>query len=156
MKYFLLITLCLCFCNGFSQKNTSSLKKLDSLLQKKEPLTTLGKGTKFPVFRGCQKIKDPTEAKTCTIKKIKNYIKLSYDLDIADRALPLEKKTQFEVSFVVNKKGKVEKVNAKANHRAIAIEAIKTAKRLPKFKSPGKVNGVEADTPMTMTMTIYF
>jgi len=110
----------------------------------------------YPVFRGCDKEMSNDELKKCSEKKIKNFIKMSFDLGIADAVMPLEKSTQFQLDFIINKKGKVEHVNAKANHRAIAIEAIKVAKRIPKFKKPGTKNGKPIDTPFSLLMTIYF
>ncbi|WP_282043704.1 hypothetical protein [Winogradskyella flava] len=110
----------------------------------------------YPVYRGCDKDMTNEELKRCSKKKIMNFIKMSFDTGIADVALPLEKSTQFRLDFIINKKGKVEQVNAKANHRAIAIEAIRVTKRLPKFKKPGTKNGEAVDTPFSMLMTIYF
>lgn len=110
----------------------------------------------YPVYRGCEEDLSNEELKKCSIQKIKNFIKLSFDMDIADRALPLEKNTKFQLDFIINKKGKVVQVNAKANHRAIAIEAIKVAKRIPKFKHPGTKDGEAVDTPFSLLMTIYF
>jgi len=110
----------------------------------------------YPVFRGCDKKLTKEEIKKCTVKKIKNFIKLSFNYEIADRSMPLEKSTKFQVDFIINKEGEVEHVNAKANHRAIAIEAIRTAKRLPKFKAPGTIDGKAIDTPFSLLMTIYF
>lgn len=110
----------------------------------------------YPIFRGCDKDLSNEELKKCSKEKITNFIKMSYDLDIAEAALPLDKSTQFQLNFIINKNGKVEQVNAKANHRAIAIEAIKVAKRLPKFKKPGTKNGKAVDIPFSLLMTIYF
>lgn len=81
---------------------------------------------------------------------------MSFDTGIANVALPQDKTTQFQLDFIINKKGKIEQVNAKANHRVIAIEAIKTAKRLPKFKKPGLRDGKAVETPFSLLMTIYF
>ena len=110
----------------------------------------------YPIFRGCDKDMTNVELKKCSKGKIMDFIKMSFDLGIADVALPLEKSTQFQLDFIINTKGKVEQVNAKANHRAIAIEAIKAAKRLPKFKKPGTKDGKAVHTPFSLLMTIYF
>jgi len=112
--------------------------------------------TKFPVFRGCDRESSNEELEACSKRKIMNFIKLSYDIELASRALPTEKSTQFLLEFTITKKGKIENVNAKANHRAIAIEAIRVAKRLPKFKEPGIWEGVAVDTPYKLLMTLYF
>ncbi len=110
----------------------------------------------YPIFRGCEEKLSNEELKKCSKRKIMNFIKMSFDLAIADVALPQEKSTQFRLDFIINKKGKVEHVNAKANHRAIAIEAIRVTKRLPKFKKPGTKNGKPVNTPFSLLMTIYF
>jgi ribosome-associated translation inhibitor RaiA len=126
---------------------------LTAVVDNKSDINT---NTTYPIYRGCDKSSSNEELKKCSVEKIKNFIKMSFDTGIADVALPLEKSTQFQLDFVINKKGKIEQVNAKANHRAIAIEAIKVAKRLPKFKKPGTVNGEAVDTPFSLLMTIYF
>jgi hypothetical protein len=112
--------------------------------------------TKYPVYRGCDKESSNTALEACSKEKIMNFIKMSFDIQMASRALPLDQSTQFLLEFTINKKGKIENVNAKANHKAIAIEAIKVAKRLPKFKEPGIWEGVPIDTPFSLLMTLYF
>jgi hypothetical protein len=112
--------------------------------------------TKYPIFRGCDKTSSNAELEACSKRKIMNFIKMSFDIEMASRALPLEQSTQFLLEFTINKKGKIEAVNAKANHKAIAIEAIKVAKRLPKFKEPGFLEGVAVETPFSLLMTLYF
>lgn len=112
--------------------------------------------TKYPVYRGCDKTSSNEELEACSKRKITNFIKMSFDIELASRALPTEKSTQFLLEFTINKKGKIENVNAKANHKAIAIEAIKVAKRLPKFKEPGYWEGVAVETPYSLLMTLYF
>ena len=112
--------------------------------------------TKYPVYRGCNRKSTNAELEACSKRKIMNFIKMSFDIEMASRALPLEQSTQFLLEFTINKKGKIENVNAKANHKAIAIEAIKVAKRLPKFKEPGIWEGVAVDTPFSLLMTLYF
>lgn len=114
------------------------------------------KNTHYPVYRGCDKQATNAELKKCSIEKIKDFIKLSFDYQMAERVFSTEQSTQFQVDFIINKKGKVEQVNAKANHRAIAIEAIRIAKRLPKFKMAGTKNGKPVDTPFSLLMTVYF
>lgn len=110
----------------------------------------------FPTYKGCEKELTDLGIKECSIKRIKDLIKLSFDYDIADRALPQEKSTQFQVDFVVDKNGEIKDVNAKANHKAIAIEAIRATKELTKFKVSGMRNGEPIDFPISLTMTIYF
>lgn len=112
--------------------------------------------TKYPIFRGCDKESTNAALEECSKLKIMNFIKMSFDIEMASRALPTERSTQLLVEFTINKKGKIENVNAKANHRAIAIEAIKVTKRLPKFKAPGISKGIAVDTPFSLLMTLYF
>lgn len=111
---------------------------------------------KFPVFRGCDKTSNNEELKKCSQEKIMNFIKLKFDYEMADRLFPLEQSTKFQLDFIINKKGKVEQINAKANHKAIAIHVIKIAKQLPKFKQPGTLDGEAVDVPFGVLMTVYF
>ena len=135
MKILFFWATCLCYFIGFGQTDTTE---------------------RFPVYRGCDRNLSNEELKKCSTDKIKDFLKGSFDYQMANQVFLTEESTQFQLDFVINKKGKVEQVNAKANHRAIAIEAIRLAKRLPKFKSPGLKNGKPVDVPVSLLMTIYF
>ncbi|MEY8847968.1 energy transducer TonB [Psychroserpens sp. XS_ASV72] len=111
--------------------------------------------TRYPIFRGCSEKLSNEELEECSRRKIMNFIKMSFDIEMANVVMPKARTTQFLLEFTINKKGKIENINAKANHKAIAIEAIKIAKRLPKFKEPGIWEGVAVDTPFSLLMTIY-
>jgi hypothetical protein len=110
----------------------------------------------FPVYKSCNENLGYEDQKNCTIKKIMNFIKLSFDIELADKLFPQDNSTQFKVDFIVNKKGKAEQVTAKAHKREIAVEAIRIVKRLPKFKKPGYLNGKPVNVPFSILMTIYF
>lgn len=110
----------------------------------------------FPVFRGCREDLGNDLLKECTTEKIVNFIKVSFDTELASNLFPQKQSTKFKVEFVVNKKGKVEQVNAKANHREIAAEAIRVLKRIPKFKKPGYINEIAVDTPFSIMIIVYF
>ena len=112
--------------------------------------------TRYPIYRGCDKEPTNSELEACSKRKITNFIKMSFDIEMASRALPTARSTQFLLEFTISKNGKIKNINAKANHRAIAIEAINVAKRLPKFKSPGIWEGVAVDTPYKLLMTLDF
>ncbi len=110
----------------------------------------------YPTYRGCENSVSPEDLKNCTIEKIMDYVKVSINYELADKLFPLNKSTQFEVSFVINKKGKAENVSAKAHKREMAAEAIRVLKRMPKMKIPGAINGKPTNVPVKFLMTIYF
>lgn len=114
------------------------------------------KNDKFPVYRSCDETLSYEALKECTTNKIKDFIKLSVNYELADKLFPLDISTQFLVSFTINKKGKAEHITAKAHKKEMAAEAINVLKRMPKFKSPGYKNGNPIDTKMDILMTIYF
>ena len=110
----------------------------------------------FPVYRSCNETLSYNALKECTTNKIKDYIKVSIDYEMVDKLFPLDKSTQFMVSFNINKNGKAEKITAKAHKKEMAVEAINILKRMPKFKKPGYKNGKPIETKMQFLMTIYF
>lgn len=125
------------FCNSlFSQENNANRQ--------------------FPVYRGCDQALSYNAQKECTTQKIMDYIKVSINYELADKLFPLDKTTQFLVSFSINKKGKLENITSKAHKREMAAEAINVLKRMPKLKSPGFENGEPVKTDMEILMTIYF
>ena len=111
---------------------------------------------RFPRYKGCSNDLTNTELKKCSIKKIQDFLKVSFDYEMADRVFQTKESTKFQLEFMVNKKGRVEHINVKAMHKAIAIEVIKLAKRLPKFKSPGTINGIPVKVPIKFEMTVFF
>ena len=110
----------------------------------------------YPIYRGCDKDLSFEETKKCTTEKIIDYIKVSFNYELADKAFPTAKKTQFQVEFIINEKGKTEDINVKAHHKVIAIDVIQLIKRMPKFKTVGTTNGQPVKTPFSVLMTVYF
>jgi len=145
MKNFILLAIC-CFSSFIIAQNP----------EKKNIRNNIVPTENFPVFRNCKENLGDDYLKKCTTEKIINFIKVSFDTELASKLLPQKQSTKFKVEFVVNKKGKVEQVSAKANHREIAAEAIRVLKRLPKFKKPGYSNGIAIDTPFNIIMTVHF
>lgn len=111
---------------------------------------------RFPIYRGCNENLDNESLKKCTSDKIRNFLKMSFDFELADKLFPQNKSTSFKVNFIIDKNGKVEKITAQANKREIAVEAINVMKHLPKFKKPGYLRGKPISTPFNVMMTIYF
>ena len=95
----------------------------------------------FPVFRGCDESLNYEAQKACTSEKVSDYVKLSFNYELADKLFPTENSTQFQLDFIINEKGVAEQINVKANKREVAIDVINVVKRMPKFKKPGTVNG---------------
>lgn len=122
---------------------------------KRRPIN-LNQPENFPVFRNCKESLGQDYLIDCTTEKIINFIKVSFDTELASNLFPDKQSTRFKVEFVVNKKGKVEQVSAKANHREIAAEAIRVLKRIPKFKKPGYTNDKPVDTPFSIMITVHF
>lgn len=112
--------------------------------------------TKFAVYRGCNENLNYEALKECTTNKVKDFLKVSIDYELADKLFPTDKTTQFLVSFTINKKGKAEKITAKAHKIEMAAEVINVLKRMPKFKATGYANGKPVDTKMEFLMTIHF
>jgi hypothetical protein len=110
----------------------------------------------FPVFRGCDESLSYEAQKACTSEKVSDYVKLSFNYELADKLFPTENSTKFQLDFVINEKGVAEQINVKANKREVAVDVINVVKRMPKFKKPGTVNGKPSKTPVSILMTIYF
>lgn len=126
--------------------------KKDKKTYKKEAVNT---PDNFPVYKGCNENLDNENLKKCTTKKIINFLKLSFNMDLADKLFPQDKSTQFKVDFIINKKGRIENINVQAHKREIAVEAISVLKRLPKLKKPGFSNGKPVNTSFSILMTLY-
>ncbi len=112
---------------------------------------------KYPQHRGCNENLNSEELQKCTTDKIIDFIKVSINDELVYKIFPQGKSTQFQVEFIINKKGKVEHITAKAHKKGMAAEAIRVLKRLPKFKNPGYNSKNEPiDVPFKILMTYYF
>jgi len=148
MKYtFLVITLLFGLILS-AQEKAVTLQELDSINNQKK------KDKTYPVFRGCEKDASFEETKKCTTEKIIDYIKVSFDYELADKVFPTDLTTKFLVEFTINEKGKTEQINVKAHHKAIAIDVIQLIKRMPKFKVPGTNDGKPVSTKFSALMTV--
>ncbi|WP_178985865.1 energy transducer TonB [Winogradskyella helgolandensis] len=108
----------------------------------------------YPVYRGCNQELSFKDTKQCTSDKIIDYLKVSFNYELADKVFPTELTTQFHVEFTINKKGRTEQINVKAHHKAIAVDVIQLIKRMPKFKAPGTSNGEPIEVRYSALMTI--
>ncbi|WP_458627728.1 energy transducer TonB [Winogradskyella sp. PC D3.3] len=113
-----------------------------------------GENSTYPVFRGCNQELSFEETKKCTSDKIIDYIKVSFNYELADKVFPTDLTTKFYVEFTINEKGKTKDINVKAHHKAIAVDVIQLIKRMPKFKAPGTIDGKPIDTRFNALMTV--
>lgn len=154
---FALLT-CFLICNqgnSFNQDKLDAISTTKSLLCKGTNGIVKFKEKTYPVYRGCDKDLSFEETKKCTTEKIINYIKVSFNYELADKAFPTAKETQFQVDFIINEKGRTEEINVKAHHKAVAVDVIQLIKRMPKFKTVGTSNGEPVKTPFSALMTVY-
>ncbi|GGG33255.1 hypothetical protein [Bizionia arctica] len=110
---------------------------------------------KPPIHRGCDEIFNYQLLADCATDKVKDYLIVSIDYELADKLFPLDKTTQFKVSFNINKKGKADNITVQAHKKEMAVEVINVLKRMPKFKEPGYKNGKPIDTKMSFLVTIH-
>lgn len=122
----------------------------------KKNLSSVSQPDIYPTHKRCKDTSSPDVIKECTTNKIIDFIRVSFDTEMASKLFPQDQSTSFKVEFIINKKGKIENINAKAYKKEIAIEAIRVLKLLPKLKTPGFKNGKPIDTPFSFIMTVHF
>lgn len=111
---------------------------------------------KIPLYNGCNENLGYELLKQCTIEKIMDFVKLNIDMEAAGKLFPLDKSTQFQANFVIDKKGVIKDIKVKAHKRELAALAIRTLKRLPKMKLPKAGKEKLSDAPFEFLMTLYF
>lgn len=110
----------------------------------------------FPIHKRCDETLAFNSQKECSTKKIVDFIKLGINMELANKLFPQDKNTKIKLDFIIDKKGKIKNITAKAHHIEMAKEAINVAKRLPKLKAPGYKNGKPVNVPFSILMTINF
>ncbi|MFD0963633.1 energy transducer TonB [Pseudofulvibacter geojedonensis] len=87
----------------------------------------------LPLFPGCEKFSDKKKQMECFSKKIAKHINKKFDSEVAAEN-GITGKQRINVAFVINDKGEVVDVQARAAHPALQKEAIKAVNSLPKMK----------------------
>lgn len=108
-----------------------------------------------PIYSGCNEDLGYELLKKCTTERIMDFLKVSIDMEAVDKMFPMEKSTQFQANFVIDKKGAIKDIKVKAHKREMAVLAIMTLKRLPKLKLPKSGKEKVSDTSFEFLMTLY-
>ena len=105
-----------------------------------------------PVFPGCESLRENDERKKCMSSKISNFVNREFNTALgAD--LGLTGTNLVVVMFVVNEKGLVEKIQTRAPHPELELEARRVIGKLPEMK-PGRQQG--KPVPVSYTIPIRF
>jgi len=86
-----------------------------------------------PVYPGCEKFYIKTKQIECMSQEIKKHVIKNFDTDIAIE-YGIEGRLKTLVTFIINTKGEVVGVKARAPHPELQKEVIKVIRSLPKMK----------------------
>ena len=106
-----------------------------------------------PTFPGCKG--SAREKKDCFSKNIKKFLYKKFDAGVIDNIDLNSGKKRINVSFIVDRFGRVTHVRARAPHEDLEKEAIRVVKKLPKMlaaKQNGKPIGVSFSVPITVVV----
>ncbi len=93
-----------------------------------------------PVFPGCEKYEGNKEKlKKCMSRKIEKFVKRNFNKDIASD-IGATGVVRVMVVFIVDKNGKISKIQAMSPYQELKDEAVRVIRSLPKMK-PGKQRG---------------
>lgn len=104
-----------------------------------------------PIFPGCENLSKEA-SKECFKKQISRFVNKKFDTDLASE-LGLNGKQRIFVQFVIDKKGNVVDIKARAPHKRLEKEASQIIEKLPKMK-PG-MQRTKA-VPVKYTLPIMF
>ncbi len=105
-----------------------------------------------PVFPGCEGLKDNDERKSCMSSEISRFVNKEFDTGLGSE-LGLTGTNLVIVIFVVNQEGRVEQIQTRAPHPALAKEAERVIKKLPVMQ-PGLQRG--KPVPVSYSIPIRF
>jgi len=87
----------------------------------------------IPVYPGCEKFSEKKKLIECMSKNITKHVIKEFNTDIAIE-YGIEGRQKTLVTFVINTKGEVVNVKARAPHPELQKEVIKAVSSLPKMK----------------------
>ncbi|MCM4155319.1 energy transducer TonB [Gramella sp. AN32] len=105
-----------------------------------------------PIYPGCDDLDDNKERKSCMNSRLGQFINKNFDTSLGEK-LGLEGITTVYCSFVVNKYGKLEKIQVRAPHPELQKEAERVINLIPDMK-PGKQRG--KPVPVSYSIPIRF
>lgn len=138
----------------------------DSISKKIEKLPEL---SEVPVHKKCRKYKTNKDRQSCLNKRMQKLVAKHFNLnpDCIEKKKEFNKmkgryvskcvklpsgKERVYIRFKINKKGKIEAIEAAASHRAIEKEAIRVAKKIKRM-TPGKIDGKPVKVGYTLPFT---
>lgn len=101
-----------------------------------------------PIYPGCEHKKTNSERKKCMSENLYRYVNKKFNDGLA-ADLGLTGSFRINVVFKIDKKGHVVEVRARAPHPALAKEAEKVVKSLPKMKP-----GIQKNRPVTVSYAL--
>lgn len=105
-----------------------------------------------PVFPGCEGLKENDERKACMSSEISKFVNKEFNTRLGAE-LGLTGTNLVIVMFVVNREGRVEQIQTRAPHPALAKEAERVINELPVMK-PGLQRG--KPVPVSYSIPIRF
>lgn len=114
--------------------------------------STVPKILKYPIFKGCERAKDPYILKQCFSNKISHYIRTNYNKKLL-RSMTASRVYRVFTRFKVDTTGKITHVSVKASNPIYAKEATSILNSVPKVK-PGYSNRKPSE--MSFAIPIVF
>jgi len=107
---------------------------------------------RVPTYPGCENSTSNKARSECLTNNIDLLIKKNFNTDLAED-LNLTGKNRVTIFFKIDKEGKAVNIEARAPHKALADEAIRVIRLLPKME-PGKQRGIAVRVPYFIPITI--
>jgi hypothetical protein len=118
--------------------STSKTPKYDTFINHLKPdvkendIIPFFKVDLVPAFIDCELITDNEKRKACTNNGVNKFVNQNFNTELASK-LGVTGRQKIFVNFVVNKKGTITNILARASHPALEKEAIRVINQLPQF-----------------------
>jgi len=107
---------------------------------------------KFPVYSGCESFTTIPESRHCMNRKIAKHIGKNFNTELANTLGLRHGKKRIYLQFIIDEKGSVSQIKARAPHPRLKAEGIRIVKLLPHVK-PGELNGKKVKVTFSLPIT---
>jgi len=119
----------------------ASCNTQESELNKEEKIANFSTIKKSPIFPGCEDEMDNSAVKQCFKTKMQKFVFNNFNASLASKLNLKPGRKKIAVQFLINKKGEITDVKARAPHPKLKEEIIRVIKKLPNMLPAEDVNG---------------
>lgn len=153
MKHFFILITCLGSLILSAQEKVDKRSEIDSIVDTKK-MKSFDIVEDVPIYKGCENRETYAEKKECINQKIAEFFKENYNTILPKGSNVSPGKVRIVVTFSVDEQANIVDGKAEGPDDHLENEALRVLSLLPKFSSPGYINGKPIKVPFSLPLVV--